>query len=131
MVWFERLSTGSYKMIITKKRVFITLSIATLITIIYVASSVYNKTFERMDDIVQFITASNGTENLYGRTDSGKIYNYNHKDGISNAEEVYCVGFYAYVIQSDKIICVPLQRQNKILRFISYHDIIFGPNYKD
>ncbi len=66
-------------MILSKKRVFITLSIATLITIIYIASSVYNKTFERMDDIVQFVAVNNGTENLYGLTDNGKIYSYNHK----------------------------------------------------
>ncbi|NLL74069.1 MAG: hypothetical protein GX237_11155 [Clostridiales bacterium] len=49
--------------------------------------------------------------------------------GIRKAKEVYCSDMNAYVIQKNKITCIPLDKENRLKKFINYYNI-FAPHYK-
>lgn len=63
-----------------------------------------------------------------------RVYNGNYISptkisNISDAREVYCSSMHAYVVKDDKIICVPLDRENRIKQFIHKYNI-FAPHVK-
>lgn len=67
-----------------------------------------------MEDIIYYSALPDGTENLYGLTSSGKIY---------------CSDMHAYVLHDDKIISIPLDKENRLKKFVNYYNI-FAPHYK-
>lgn len=97
-----------------------------------------------MEDIIYYSALPDGTENLYGLTSSGKIYCFNNKKGKVEVilEEsdiiyfggrerslIYCSDMHAYVFHDDKIISIPLDKENRLKKFVNYYNI-FAPHYK-
>lgn len=69
-------------------------------------------------------------EDIYKyRSHSGNFEYPTIINNIRNAREVYCSSMYAYVVTDDKIIVIPLDKENRIKKFI--HDYnIFAPHPK-
>ena len=115
-----------------------------------VKNSPYDRNFFLMDSSElynkNFVSFSLGKQTALGVTNSGNVYYWGRDvykpddinaivhptkiKEIKDAKEVYCTWGHAYIIKEDTIICAPLERQNKIVRFINYYNI-FAPHYKD
>lgn len=96
---------------------------------------------DMVNNIKDFTVAS---QNVLGVSSDGELYYWGrdlYKPDEENSinpqkiknigiiEEVYSTGGSVYAIKADEIICIPLDRENRLIKFINKYNI-FRPHYK-
>jgi len=97
--------------------------------------------FDKVENLEEIGSISVASSNAAGLTKDGELYCWGRDiykrntmeymeptkiGNFSDAVEIYCTEDYIYVISKDNIICVPFNRENKLLRLINTFNIFYG-----